>query len=193
MKKTVFCISALLFLLLAGCKTPIAASDQFAMSQVAKVALTETIAITITPTSISYTSCVWNWASQSLPELSAALEEALTARGLKDFTAAASAYGENCIDPATNQVAGFATMETDWYITLVVPSLSDSEDLGDRVAIVLDVIRSLQDIAPGPNSGYVGLRFQADTGEQNLWFQLDLGFELLDQGLTGGDLFAGLQ
>jgi hypothetical protein len=149
--------------------------------------------ITDTPGAESgYTECAWNWASQRLPDLSAEVQSALEAAGLTGVTATAEAFGENCIT-GTGQVDHFAAMETDFRIRIEVSDLADTAVLGDlleRILVVLDAFPP--DATPGPQPGYIGVRFIHGTGDLNLWFTVASGETARAMGLHGADLFAEL-
>jgi hypothetical protein len=172
----------LLTLLLAACNLP------------RPLPGTEPQTVTDTPGSeAGYAECAWTWASQSLPELSAEVQSALDSAGLKNATVSAVAYGENCV-VATGEVDHFATMETDFHFQVEVPSLSDAAALGDTLERILTVLNAFPpDLTPGPQPGYIGVRFTSRTEELNLWFTWNLGQAALDTGLHGADLLNELQ
>ena len=171
----------LLILLLAACSLPRSIPD------------VEPLYVTDTPTEAGYTECAWNWATQPLADLSADVQSTLDAAGLKGVTASAEAYGENCIT-ATGKVDHFATMETDFRFQVDVPDLSDSAALGDileRILVVLDAFPP--DATPGPQPGYIGVRFFCGTEEIDMWFTLSSSQDAREQGLHGADLYNALQ
>jgi hypothetical protein len=172
----------LLTILLAACKLPRSIPD------LGSAPVTETPGA-----EAGYTECYWNWATQPLPDLSAEVQSALEAAGLTGVTAFAEAYGENCIT-GTGVVDHFATMETDFRIRMEVPDLADTAALGDlleRILVVLDTFPP--DATPGPQPGYVGVRFVHGTEEINLWFTVTYGESARAQGLHGANLFTVLQ
>ncbi len=167
----------LLSLLLAACNLP-----------------GSTAPVTETPSAeAGYTQCAWNWATQSLPEVSAAVQSAMDAAGLTGVTASAEAYGENCIT-GEGVVDHFAAMETDFRIRVEAPSLTDAAALGDlleRILVVLDAFPP--GVTPGPNAGYVGVTFQAGSDELRLWFTVVDGESARALGLHGAALLDELQ
>ena len=139
------------------------------------------------------TQCAWNWATQALPDLSAKVEADMQAAGLKDITARAEAYGENCILTG-GKVDHFATMETDFRISVQVRSLKDTDELGnllERILVVLD--RFPTGSIPGPNPGFIGVSFQKGSEQLNLWFPVTTGRSVLAKGYHGAALFEELQ
>ncbi|MEJ5225435.1 MAG: hypothetical protein WHV44_13340 [Anaerolineales bacterium] len=136
--------------------------------------------------------CGWVWASQTLPELSQSVENALRANGLPDASARAEAYGEDCVDSAGNIVRS-ATMQTDFYITLPAAHLSDSAELGALLEATLDVLAQFPPSqTPGPQPGYIGIAFQANGEELRLWISPTRLAELRASGLSGAALFEAL-
>jgi hypothetical protein len=153
---------------------------------------TPTATSTATPTA-AYEQCAWQWATQPLSELSAEVQAALEAAGLEGAAVRAEAYGENCLS-ADNEVLRFAAMETDFHIVVEVESLEDREYLGsllERILIVLDDFPP--GATPGPQPGYIGVRFEAGTGELNLWFTVTDGEAVRAMGLHGTALLEELQ
>ena len=137
--------------------------------------------------------CYYNWATQPLPELSAQVQAALEAAGLKDITARAEAYGENCYDSQTNEVVSFAAMETDYHITVRVADLADRESLGEtleKILVVLDGFPS--DTTPGPQPGFIAVSFQSDTDALNFRFTPGEGELVRQEGLQGAALLEEL-
>lgn len=182
MRKAVVLLT--LLLLLSACNLPRHRLPDFA--------LTDASAATITPT-VPYEACGWQWATQSLPDLSTQVQAALESAGLDNVTARAEAYGENCIS-AENEVLRFAAMQTDFRITVEVESLADAERLGtllEKILIVLDGFPT--ESTPGPNPGYVGVTFTAGTEELNLWFTATDGESARALGLRGAALLEELQ
>ena len=182
------------FLLLMGCNLPLA----FTATPVAMITETPSPAVedilTVTPTGEFTGQCAYMWANQELPEVSLELHQAFENAGISGVEARASAYGENCMDPASNTVARFSAMQTDFYLTITVPDTADTQAMGDWVERVLPVIDQFPPgQVPGPNPGYIGMRFTSDSDEQNLWFTRQKAQELISAGTTGSALFDTLQ
>ena len=139
-------------------------------------------------------NCAYVWATQPLPDLTAKVQSAVNAAGLTGVSVSAEAYGENCIDPQTNKVVDFATMETDFRFTAQVADLKNLENLGvvlEKVLIVLDAF-PLGKI-PGPQAGYINISFQSGKDESNLSFTAAAGKSARILGLRGAALFNKLQ
>lgn len=136
--------------------------------------------------------CGYQWASQSLPELSDQLLASLKKTGLPVTAARAEAYGENCLY-SDGSLASFSAMETDYHITLAPAALDNPASLGALLEQTLSVIDEFPvSQTPGPNPGYIGITFQAGDQVQNLWFERRKAEELRSQGLSGEKLFQAL-
>lgn len=180
-----------LILLLAAlaCNLPtrsLPAAPETASPLPALPALPDTSTPTIGP-------CGFNWARESLPDVSEKLVGLLKEAQLPVESAVAEAYGENCIYE-DGSVAYFAAMETDYSITLNVPTLDDKAALGELLGKVLTTLQALPvGSTPGPNPGYIGVTFQAGEQSERLWFERRRAEEALQQGLTGEQLYKTLQ
>ena len=153
---------------------------------------TPTYTPSLTPT-VEYFQCAWVWATQPLPEISSKVQAALESAGLPVTAVLAEAFGENCIDSRTNQVASFATMETDFRITLQVKSLADTEQLGSLLEQTLVVLDGFPiGSTPGSQPGIVGVTFQAGKETTNLSFTVTEGKAARDKGLHGAALLEAL-
>lgn len=139
-------------------------------------------------------NCALVWASQPLPDLSAQVQSAFEADGLKDVRASAQAFGENCIDPKTNQSISFASMETDFQITAHVPGLTNRANLGnslEKILVVLDAFPIGK--IPGPRPGSITVSFRSGSEELNLMFTVPAGKTARSLGLHGAALLEELQ
>ena len=138
------------------------------------------------------TDCGFMWASNPLPELSGDFDKALK-QVQPQASGYAEAYGENCIDNEGN-VVRFLTKETDFHITLKVNNLEDKQTLGELSEQVLAVVATYSpEETPGPQSGYVGITFEAPTDKIRLWFIQKDGESAIKNGLQGAELFNTLQ
>lgn len=194
----VFALALVLLFLLVACSLPVEISRTVtANAPVETPSLlaesTDTPIPTGTPTVEFTGQCGWMWANQELPDVSLQLKDAFRKAGLKEVEARASAYGENCFDAATSKVVYFATMQTDFYLTIAVTEISDTQALGGWVETVLPVIDQFPPgKVPGSNPGYIGIRFMGSSGEQNLWFQRQKAQSLIRDGLKGSALYDAL-
>jgi hypothetical protein len=138
--------------------------------------------------------CYFNWATQPLPDLTSRVQAAMQAAGLTGIHARVEAYGENCYDALTNQAVSFATLETDFSVTVDVTDLKNMELLGntlERILVVLDDFPT--GTVPGPQPGYIGVVFQKGNEDLRLWFLVTQGREARDNGLHGAGLLDQLQ
>ncbi len=148
--------------------------------------------VTDTPDS-GHTECAWVWDTQSLPDLSTEIQSALATAGLTGITVSAEAYGEDCIT-ASGAVDHFATMETDFRITMQVASIDDHEALGTLLEQILTGLDAFPPgVAPGPNPGYIGITFQAGGDEERLWFTVADGASARALGVHGTALLEKLR
>ncbi len=137
--------------------------------------------------------CAWMWATQLLPELGQEVQARLEAAGLENISVIAEAYGENCIDSQTNEVTSFAAMETDFRISVEVKDLSDRAALGETLEKILSVLNTFSpEETPGPQPGYIGIRFFQQSDELNLWFTVQDGEVARGKGLHGAELLEDL-
>jgi hypothetical protein len=174
---------------LAGCV--ITRPDQPALVTTIPVTPTHPI-LTETPSSSEPQQCGYTWANEELPEVSEKLNQAFEDAGFGDLQARASAYGENCMG-ANGQVVRFMAMQTDFYLTIPVEDVEDAQEMGGWIAKVFPVIeRFPPGEVPGPNLGYIGIRFTGSAGEKNLWFRQQTARDLLQQGLSQRELFEAL-
>jgi hypothetical protein len=138
--------------------------------------------------------CYFNWATQSLPELSVQVQAAMESAGLNNIVAIAEAYGENCYGGQDNQPIYFATMETDFRVTIQVRDLKDREMLGSLLDQILAVLDGFPPGAtPGPQPGYIGITFQSQDDATRLWFTVIDGESARALGLKGAALLDKLQ
>ena len=155
--------------------------------------LPHSISGAVTATANSH-NCYFNWASQPLPALSANIQAAINAAGLKDVSTNAQAYGENCYDSQTNKPVRFSTLETDFYFTVKVADLTNRSNLGnllEKILIVLDTIPPGK--IPGPQPGKIVVSFQAGNQDLNLTFTVAAWKSARLQGLHEAPLFDKLQ
>jgi hypothetical protein len=191
-------IPLLVLLFTVGCNFPLSNMEKSGVVEDQTDSSTPQKGVTITVSShlessgstLPYEACYWNWARKPLPEESTILQAAIELDGLSNATAIAEAYGENCIDPATNAVARFAVMETDFHFVVEVEDLSDLQTLGDLIYRIIRVLQSFSDgTFPGAHPGYVGIQFQAGDDTENAWFILDKGESAILDGKRGSDLY----
>ena len=93
-----------------------------------------------TPIPPTIVPCAYVWANKDLPDESAFVQEELKKAGLGDVEAALSAYGENCLDTATDTIVGFTAMQTDFFFSIPTDDLNNRAELGNRAAKILRVV-----------------------------------------------------
>ena len=139
-------------------------------------------------------NCIFTWATQPLPELTAKVQAAINAAGLTGVSANAEAYGENCNDSQTNKLIRFSTLETDFFINVKVANLADEDNMGnllEKILVVLDTFPAGK--IPGPQPGNITVSFRSGSDELNLLFTVSTGKSARLQGLDGAKLFEKLQ
>ncbi len=150
---------------------------------------------TLTPVpSPAYSECAWQWATQDLPEITAQLAAAADRAGIAVSEARAYAFGENCLNPQ-GQVAYFATMETDFDLTLPVDDLSDREAVGDRAADVLALLLDQfpLDSTPGPQPGRIRLTFASASDQWVLTLRWEQAADAVAHDWRGSALLQALE
>lgn len=140
--------------------------------------ITAVAIVTVTPEP----ACAWNWATQTLPELTDEVQSALDEAGMS-AEVTVTAFGENCLNP-DGTVRNFATMQTEFDVAVEAVTDSTIQD-ALRVLALFPV-----DETPGPQAGYVTIRFTASG--QRLRFLYNQGMEALNDNLTGDALLQAL-
>ncbi len=187
---------------LSGCAPLLSALKTKTPTPLVEVATSSPAPYPTTPTPDTSTSagtgaepanCAFVWDNRPLDLETNMVQAAFQAKGMNDVSARLQAYGENCIDPDTNQVVRFTTMETDFYLSFQVESLEDTETLGNRLADSLQVLRSFpEDTFPGPMPGRVFASFNGGGQIQNLSFDMQQAAKALDENLRGSALIQAL-
>jgi hypothetical protein len=205
LRKSMRLFSLLLFIFLSGCtmlgrpQQPLGFLRQFsvtftptpAFSTLAPVLLTGTPAASETPTAPA--NCEFVLASHEQPAVTDLVNKAFQAAGLASIEGRAAAYGEDCLDTNTKNVAGFSAMQTDVYVNITLPGTNDPQVMGEwveKVVRALDTIPPSQ--LPGPNPGDIGISFQNGSQQVDLWFPREKAQSLINQGTKGSDLFDAL-
>lgn len=134
--------------------------------------------------------CGYQWAQQSLPELSSTFQQSIQALQ-PEAVAGAFAFGENCMH--TDGTATFLPMETDFNITLHIDDMSNESDLGEWIVKVMQVIQNIPtDQIVGPQPGKVTISFQSPTDQKYINFYINQ-YRLLQPGLTNAEIYRALQ
>lgn len=134
--------------------------------------------------------CGYQWAQQSLPEVSSAFQQSIQALQ-PEAVANTFAFGENCVH--TDGTITFQPMETDFNITLHITDLSNESDLGEWIVKVMQVI---QNIPPeqiiGPRPGRVTIGFESAGVQKSVNFYVDQ-YRALQTGLSSAEIYKALQ
>jgi hypothetical protein len=168
-----------------------AAASVFALTQgTFRADIPAPAAETETPTAGS-APCAYIWAYQDLPDITAEFADAIRTP-LPEASARVQAYGENCV--AEDGSSTFSAMETDFYITIPVPDLTDHESLGTLVEMVLSFVDDFpRPRVPGGIDGFVEFTFKNGDQQRILRVSIPRGVELRQQGLRGAELIQALE
>jgi hypothetical protein len=147
----------------------------------------------ITQTAALPETCAFVWSSRTLPEVSTEVNQAFRKQGLAEVEVEVSAYGENCLEPNTNQVVRFSALQTDFFLNIALDSVEDHQLLGEWIEKSMLVLNEYPPgKVPGPNYGMLGITFVSGSAPVNLSFPITKCKNLLEEGLRGSDLFDAL-
>lgn len=135
--------------------------------QLAQTATALAVTPTPTPTTsgVHDSNCAFSWAHQDLPEIAKSASEALSIISIARFEVLrAEAYGENC-NRADGSVSYFAAMTTDFYLSVNVTDLADSNQLAQMVKTAYGVLSELKVKLPA-EAGYLDIVFKEDKQEK---------------------------
>ena len=182
----------LIALFLTGCSPQVGLPVTTGPSSTPIPVVTMTAVETETPAAV--TNCAFAWSERGLPEVTDKVNQAFLDAGFREVSAEARAYGEDCIDPQTNEVVQFSAMQTDFHISIAITDTSSKQVLGDWVERVMRVLEPYKPgKVAGPNPGYVGITFGTSSDTVNLWFPRTQAEELIKDGTRGSHLFEALQ
>jgi hypothetical protein len=138
------------------------------------------------------------WASHDLEGLTHTVQDALDEAGIAGARVRALAYGENWVEydePTGNsEICNFSVLETDFQITLPVKDLSDLDNLGDLLAILISVLDEFPpEDTPGSQPGIIRITFTAGDKILVMQFSAFTLTEVADDGLTGVALYEALR
>ncbi len=115
--------------------------------------------------------CAFVWSNHSLPEVSSEINQAFRQEGFPEVEVEASAYGEDCLNPETNQIVRFVAMQTDFYINVSVEGSNSPQVMGEWVERTVRILEAFPPgKVPGPNAGYIGISFTSGLENESLWF-----------------------
>jgi hypothetical protein len=135
----------------------------------------------------------YSWSRNPLDDLSMHVQSALNAAGVTGANAYAEAYGEDELSQGTGAFCEFLPMETDFYVTLSVDTLTDPEVLGPSVEKVLTVLdRFPPEETPGPQPGYASITLVMGEEKSHLRFRVTTATEARGRGLEGARLLEAL-
>ena len=184
-------ILALLFwtLILCACSTNLSTTDTAPPVILTSIA-TESPTLTITITASSYGGCGYQWAYKDIPDLSSKFLRAIQ-QLQPSAQANAFAFGEDCV--YADGHADFIAMETDFNITLQVTNATDTNECGEWVMKVMQIILDIpKDEIVGPRPGRVSMSLQAGSEQKNFNFYIDR-YQALSTGLSSAEICTALQ
>lgn len=134
--------------------------------------------------------CGYQWAYQDLPALSSNFLRSIQAFQ-SEAQATAFAFGENCVH--SDGSATFIPMETDFNVTLQVPTLADEAALGEWIVKVMQVIESIPaEQIIGPRPGRVSILFASPDQQGGVNFYIDQ-YRDLAAGLSEAEIYQALR
>jgi hypothetical protein len=132
---------------------------------------------------------VWNWARQDLPEVGRLALQAFIEAEMSEVSVRAEAYGENCIDGATNTVNYFAAMTTDFYASVDVDNVTDEDGVAEQVINIYNTLITLPEDEMPAKLGYLDIVFNPPGGpSKRLRTMFSEIKTALEAGLAGEDL-----
>ena len=136
------------------------------------------------------TLCALVWEPRYLESLSLKLYQAYQDARIPNVQVYADAYGENCLDFYTKDVAVFTPIEINLHVSIQVASLDNDFDLGNTLADVLPLAlqvlaANLEDSQPG----YVEIRLVTADELQRMVIQFPIVQSALERGLSGENLY----
>ena len=112
----------------------------------------------------TFGQCAFVWAYKDIPKLTEKLNSSVKALD-PSATARAEAFGEDCIYEDGQKV--FGAMETDFYVYLPTPDLTNEKALGNWMAEVIPLVLQLPaEELQGPMPGFVEFWFTKSDTEQ---------------------------
>jgi hypothetical protein len=127
--------------------------------------------------------CVYTWAYQDAPELTAKLDAEVKAINPAS-SGRAQLFGEDC--GYADGHSTFGAMETDFYVRSPVDDLTDEETLGNWVAQVMPIVSKIPREEIQGNYGFVEF---SNTGGQ-VFIRVPIQKYMVEaQGKTGAELF----
>lgn len=138
-------------------------------------------------------ACGFQWAYQTLPEVSRQIQQLFDKAGLSGVILRAEAFGENCLN-TDQSVQRFLPMQTDLYLKILVSDLTP-ETLGAWFEKTLPILEQVSpDSLPGPMSASAYITFEFSANGENLTLRLQRPqvFQPLEEGKQGLELYKAL-
>lgn len=187
-------------LTLAGCSSIYRSLVQRLTPSPSPFLLTATVEAVIDPNVASLEAptsaidCAFVWSNHSLPEVSSEINRTFRQDGFPEVEVEASAYGEDCLNPETNQIVRFLARQTDFYIKVSVEGSNSPQVMGEWVERCVRIIEAFPpEKLPGTVAGYIGISFTSSLENENLWFPRSKAKNLIEEGLKGSELYEALR
>jgi hypothetical protein len=143
------------------------------------------------PAAESSTACAWMWATVPQIALTAQVNDALLAAGLRGIEASASSYGETC---ANAEGSRFVAMDTSFDFFIPVEAGRTDEALGDIAAQLIAIVRGFpREQRPGINPGYIRFIIVSPQDDRILRVRENDALAALEAHSGGAALLAALE
>ncbi len=145
---------------------------------------------TQTPILLTGTPCTYIANMHPFPELASRFMADLDAAGIDVKEVIAEGDGEDCLNYLTNKFQYFRIRRTNFYITLLVSSLSNAAELGNNLSTMIGILAgySSEEI-PENNEGIVTVTFISGADNVTIRFNYNQALEARRQGLTGAAIY----
>lgn len=145
---------------------------------------------TQTPVLLTGTPCTYIANMHPLTELASRFMADLDTAGIDVKEVIAEGDGEDCLNYLTNKFQYFRIRRTNFYITLLVSSLSNAAELGNNLSTMIGILAgySFEEI-PENNDGIVTVTFISGADSVVIRFNYNQALETRRQGLSGAALY----
>jgi hypothetical protein len=145
---------------------------------------------TQTPVLLTGTPCTYIANIHPFPELASRFMADLDTAGIDVKEVIAEGDGEDCLNYLTNEFQYFRIRRTNFYVTLLTPSLSDTAELGNALSTMIGILAgySFQEI-PENNDGIITITFVSGVESATIRFNYNQALETHRQGLNGAALY----
>lgn len=143
----------------------------------------------IPPSPTLSNECNWGWATQPLPEITSAAQDAIINAGLDTTIVRSLAFGENCYQLYTSKILFFSTMYTDFYLNTPVADLNDLDGLAGFVKLAYQTLSTLNITLPA-RPGELDITFTAGGESKHFRAMFDDIRPLIEASKSSAELLA---